>query len=124
MHFNHSVEDEPKSAQLPISLPSSDENTTKDLRVITGAAAIDGGGGGGAATGAGGGDTFLIQKFVKSKGPHAFIVRQVINLTEPSPVSSRATGSFLVPINVICIGSLVSTNVACTDSSRGDQRCM
>lgn len=46
----------------------------KDLRVITGASTIDGGG---VATGAGGGDTFLIQKFVKSKGPHAFIIRQV-----------------------------------------------
>ena len=64
---------------LPISLLSCDGNKTKDLRVITGAAAIDGGAGGGTATGAGGGDTFLIQKFVKSKGPHAFIVRQVID---------------------------------------------
>lgn len=25
-----------------------------------------------------GGEPFLVQKFVKSKGPHAFIVRQVL----------------------------------------------
>ncbi|CAM9697958.1 unnamed protein product, partial [Laminaria digitata] len=54
---------------------------TRDLRVITGASAVDGGGG--AATGAGGGDTFLIQKFVKSKGPHAFIVRQTVQRGMP-----------------------------------------
>lgn len=27
-----------------------------------------------------GGDPFVIQKFIKSKGPHAFIVRQVKNV--------------------------------------------
>lgn len=55
---------------------------SKDLRVITGASiggdggkASSGGGAGGAVTeGAG---TYVVQKFVKSKGPHAFIIRQV-----------------------------------------------
>jgi len=48
----------------------------KDLRVITGASTgADGGNVAGAVTEAGG--PFVVQKFVKSRGPHAFIVRQV-----------------------------------------------
>lgn len=50
----------------------------QDLRIVTGAlTAADGGGDGGAITTVDGGAPFLVQKFVKSKGPHAFIVRQV-----------------------------------------------
>lgn len=48
----------------------------QDLRAISGASiGTDGGKASGVV--AEGGGPFLIQKFVKSKGPHAFIVRQV-----------------------------------------------
>ncbi|CAN0208380.1 unnamed protein product, partial [Discosporangium mesarthrocarpum] len=55
---------------------------SQDLRAITGVATAahdpGGGGGGGAPPGVigEGGYPFVIQKFVKSRGPHAFIVRQ------------------------------------------------
>lgn len=51
---------------------------SKDLRVITGATGRDlGGGGRSTAPTTDAGEPFLIQKFIKSKGPHAFIIRQV-----------------------------------------------
>lgn len=63
----------------------------KDLRVITGAST---GADGGKATevvpeGAG---TFLVQKFVKSKGPHAFIIRQVCVELEASGTMKASSG--------------------------------
>lgn len=56
----------------------------KDLRVITGASmSADGGKVAGAVVEGGG--PFLVQKFVKSKGPHAFIVRQVNGQRNATP---------------------------------------
>ncbi|CAM9791908.1 unnamed protein product, partial [Ectocarpus sp. 12 AP-2014] len=55
---------------------------TKDLRVITGASVgMDGGGAAGPASEGTG--TFMVQKFVKSKGPHAFIIRQTVERGMP-----------------------------------------
>lgn len=51
---------------------------SKDLRVVTGTTGRDlGGGGRPTAPTTDAGEPFLIQKFIKSKGPHAFIIRQV-----------------------------------------------
>eukprot|EP00752_Nemacystus_decipiens_P003390 g3137.t1 len=55
---------------------------TKDLRVITGASMGTDGGKAAEAVAAGGGP-FLVQKFVKSKGPHAFVVRQTVERGMP-----------------------------------------
>eukprot|EP00903_Cladosiphon_okamuranus_P014535 g13482.t1 len=55
---------------------------TKDLRVITGASiGTDGGKAAGAVIEGSG--PFVVQKFVKSKGPHAFIVRQTVERCLP-----------------------------------------